>query len=218
MFAFVRPFDLIRENIPFYQDYTLSVYHPARASGRPLSARPVVVIVPSPTSLLPVSFLALVALRLRLSYYLVILPTSTLPVYPEATLSSSVVVTRHLLAWTAAHADSFGGDASQIYLLGHGMGSLVALMAGGLRDAIVQSRDEWLWERFRRDREHSAGSIGYGPGSDDGEGQRETEYLLGPTGMDELDGEGVDEIPNGLKRVDVWGEEVKIPTVAGLVA
>lgn len=121
-----------------------------------------------------------------------------------------------MIAWTARNAVSLGGDADQIYLLGHGMGSLVAMMAGGLRDSIVKSRDEWLWERFRRNREESGGSIGYGAGGDDWE--RDGEIGLGEGEMDELDGEGVDEVPNGLKRVEIWGGEVEIPRVAGIVA
>lgn len=105
-------------------------------------------------------------------------------------------------------------------------------MSGGLRDGIVKSRDEWLWERYRRTREESGGggggggSIGYGEGERERDGERDGEFnglegfsgMMGEKEMEELDGDGVDEVPNGLKRVEVWGEEVEIPRISGIVA
>lgn len=93
------------------------------------------------------------------------------------------------------------------------------MMAGGLRDAIVKSRDEWLWKRYTRTREEA--SVGSGEGSsgsggDWEDGERDGE--MGAQEMEELDGEGADEVPNGLKRVEIFGEEVQIPRVAGVIA
>lgn len=39
----------------------------------------------------------------------------------------------------------------------------------------------------------------------------------GDMGLEMLDGEGIEEVPNGLRRVEMWGEGVEIPPVQGFI-
>lgn len=121
----------------YHSGQTLSVYSPAKAdddSGSPTFLRPIIVIVPSPTSILPSAVLSLLALRLRLSGYVVVLPSSAFPRYPQegSSLPASSILLRHVLAWTARHARELGGDPTRIHLISHGAGALVAMMGGGV--------------------------------------------------------------------------------------
>jgi hypothetical protein len=203
---------LLSENIAYQGKYRLSVYHPRRSLESPLSA--IIVLVPSPTSVFPAAALSLIALRLRVAGYTVILPTNV-PVYPNTDLPSSVRLIRHVLAWTRDNAASLDADVDAIYLLGHGCGALLAMMAGGLRDAVVQSRDEFLWNAWRKQRGSAAsGSTGF-----DEDEERDGEGGIWPVGsLDALDGKGIEGVSNGLRRVEVWGEDIEIPQVKGIIA
>lgn len=163
--------------------------------------------------------LSLAAHQLRLAPAVVVVPSAqAFPAYPAAQLEHSVAHTRdYLLPWIAANARSFGGDPDRVFFAGHGAAGVVAIWAGGLRDAIVGSRKAFLWQRWERKRNLSDGAR-WDLDSDDADSSDDQKVReSSPPDLNELDGDGVDEVTNGLKMVEIWGNADLPPHVEGVI-
>ncbi|CAI2177440.1 8108_t:CDS:2 [Funneliformis geosporum] len=67
-----------------------------------------------------------VAHNLQSQGYIVIVPDITL--YPNGRIANMVADVQKCISWTHTHISSFRGDPSQIYLMGHGAGSLLSAL------------------------------------------------------------------------------------------
>jgi hypothetical protein len=184
----------------------------------------VIILLPPPSVPIPAQakdvLLSLAAHQLRLAPAVVIVPAArNFPAYPAAQLEHSVAHTRdHLLPWVAANARSLGGDPDRLFVVGHGGAGVVAVWAAGLRDAIVGSRKAFLWQRWQRKKSLSDDAR-WDLDSDDADERdgRKVQQETHPPDLSELDGDGVDEVTNGLKMVDVWGTADAPPHVEGVI-
>lgn len=164
----------------------LDVYLPADASGVPRSSGgngvPVVVVIPSMIAPLTITskrrlYLQL-ALRLRRMGYCVIVADITY--YPESRVKSSIVDLRLVLRWTGQNCQRYGGDASKIHVMGHGL-SAHLIMLTLAQEAVVLSREAHLDGAYERQRQllrstsRRAGSSGSASGS--GTSEEEDEWL-----------------------------------------
>lgn len=205
--------------ISYAPGHVLTLFRPPSDAPQthPGTLRPVVILLPPVAT--PLSARArdvlttLAGHQLRLTPALVVVPSAhTFPTYPAAQLEQSVAHTRELLHWVAENVGSFGGDSSRIFVIGHGAAGVVAVWAGGLRDAIVKSKESFLIQRWRRKQ-----GLNMTP-SDGEDDDKFGEERDGAPDLSELDGDGVEEVPNGLRMVEVWGDSSRpLPQIEGVI-
>ncbi|SNX85204.1 uncharacterized protein MEPE_03913 [Melanopsichium pennsylvanicum] len=159
----------------------LDVYLPAENSTSSSSSNhqqgvntnngvPVIVVIPSMLGPLTVTskrrlYLQL-ALRLRRMGYCVVVADITY--YPESRIKSSVIDLRLVLRWTAKNCRRYGGDASKIYVLGHGLSAHLIMLTIS-QEAVVLSREAHLDRAYERERhmlraKHGGDGMGGGSG------------------------------------------------------
>lgn len=114
---------------------------------------PVIVVIPSMLGPLTVTskrrlYLQL-ALRLRRMGYCVVVADITY--YPESRIKSSIIDLRLVLRWTAKNCQRYGGDASKIYVLGHGLSAHLIMLTIS-QEAVVLSREGHLDRAYERER------------------------------------------------------------------
>lgn len=108
--------------------------------------------------------------------------------YPDGQMEDMVTDVRAALAWARKEIRAFGGDPDQIYICGHGLGAHLGMYTLA-QDAVVQSR--------QRIEIHNAAS-----------NWRHLGYPSEP---------GPREIPNGVKALRVYGSEIELPPVKGVI-
>ncbi|KAF8468028.1 alpha/beta-hydrolase [Gautieria morchelliformis] len=105
---------------------------------------PVIVFLPPQTRPFPSSKWLFSSFGLNLSTVLsvmVVIPDLT--PYPEGRIQSQIKDARLVLRYVEEHAARYGGDPTQIYFAGHGLGGLLALLLP-IQQAVAESRDNYL--------------------------------------------------------------------------
>jgi hypothetical protein len=120
--------------------------------------------------------------------YVTVIPDVT--IYPNGQIEDMVADVRHVLAWVSKEIRSFGGDPSNIYICGHGLGAHLGMYAIA-QDAIVCSRNRLEIHNAASHWSHMGGS------SDQTEQGRD--------------------IPNGLRSLRIYAPEVDIPPIRGVI-
>ncbi|WVR03097.1 hypothetical protein IAU60_000087 [Kwoniella sp. DSM 27419] len=160
--------------------------------------------------------------------YVVVIPN--IVQYPAGRIEDMVVDLRHVLSWTKGHLEGYGGSPTSIFLAGHGSGAHLALFTV-TQDAVVRSLDS---ERrtIRLETSHrAAGTLGMLSSPDV---PIESQWLKGKAtrgGRETLNvdrdlrarmdtdwaGNRKDDIPNGLQGLNIYGEEVSLPELQGII-
>ncbi|WVW81233.1 hypothetical protein I302_103224 [Kwoniella bestiolae CBS 10118] len=128
--------------------------------------------------------------------YLTVIPGISL--YPSGGVEDMVIDVRHVLSWVEKEIPSYGGSPSSIYIMGHGLGAHLAFFTL-CQEAIIRSRDA-RQEFLARTK-----------------GQQVMLDLSDIKTWRIANEEVEDEVPNGLRKLKIYGEEVEIPRVKGII-
>ncbi|GMK58739.1 hypothetical protein CspeluHIS016_0601810 [Cutaneotrichosporon spelunceum] len=111
--------------------------------------------------------------------------------YPTGQMEDMVADVRAALAWVNKEIRNYGGDPSRIYLCGHGLGAHLGMYTI-TQDVVVHSRDQVEL--------HNA-AVGWA-------GMGCTKGPVTSAGRD---------IPNGVRALRVYGQEIELPPVKGVI-
>ncbi|WWC97602.1 hypothetical protein V866_004486 [Kwoniella sp. B9012] len=128
--------------------------------------------------------------------FLTVIPDIT--TYPSGGVEGMVIDVRHVLSWVDNKMHLYGGSPSSIYLMGHGLGGHLGFFTL-CQEGIIRSRDarQGYLERLK--------------------GQQVELDLNGIRTWRGSNDEFEDEIPNGLRKLKIYGEEIKIPRMKGII-
>ncbi|CAK9787008.1 alpha/beta-hydrolase [Cutaneotrichosporon oleaginosum] len=122
--------------------------------------------------------------------YVAVIPDIT--TYPTGQMADMVADVRATLAWVHAEIRNYGGDPSRIFLCGHGLGAHLGMYTIA-QDVVVHSRDKVELHNAAVD----WASRGYKP--------------------DPVTAVAGREIPNGVKALRIYGSDVELPPVKGVI-
>lgn len=130
---------------------------------------------------------SLVGLKLAEQGYVTVVPDITM--YPWGQIEDQVADVRSVVTWVKKEARAFGGDPTNIYLCGHGLGAHLGMYTVA-QDAVVHSRD--------RLEIHNAASHWQHVGSSD-----QPQHSR--------------DIPNGVRSLRIYAPEVELPHIRGVI-
>nr|XP_031862008.1 uncharacterized protein CI109_002421 [Kwoniella shandongensis]KAA5529080.1 hypothetical protein CI109_002421 [Kwoniella shandongensis] len=127
--------------------------------------------------------------------YVTVVPDITL--YPDGEVEEMVTDLRYVLSWVEREISKYDGIPSRIFLVGHGLGAHLAMYTLA-QDAVVRSRDarQATLESKR---------------------QNEVVAKLNGTPMGRWKGRMDEDLPNGLRALSIYAEDVKLPTIKGII-
>lgn len=113
--------------------------------------------------------------------------------YPVGQMEDMVADVRATLAWVHKEIKAYGGDPSRVYLCGHGLGAHLGMYTIA-QDVVVHSRDKVEL--------HNAAANWASLG-----------YATEPSGV----AAGPREIPNGVRSLRIYGPDIELPPVKGVI-